>query len=91
MDKSKNQIEKRKISYSIEDVMRIKKAIEETAWKCLKDSIIEDIPYFSELLKINIDLSELLTFYLKDFELTYKDHKNPVFESIEFDFDTSNL
>jgi len=83
MCKSKKK-EKRKFSYDIDDVILIKKAIDETAFHLLRTSSIEDVAYFERLLSFGLDLGELFTGSLKDSE-------EPVLQSPEYDFDVSAL
>jgi len=80
-----NKKEKKKLSYGINDVMLIKKAIDEITYHCVKSSTIEDIPYFSDLLYFGLDLGELIT------NISFKNSLDPVLESPEYDFDTSAL
>jgi len=76
---------KKKLSYDIQDVIRIKKAIDEVNYHCVKSSTIEDIPYFSDLLYFGLDLGELIT------NVSFKNSLEPVLQSPEYDFDTSVL
>jgi len=80
----KSKKEKRKMIYNIEDVIRIKKAIDEVTFILVTHSIIESIGYYDSLLSFSLDLGELLTGSLKD-------SKEPVLLSKEYDFDTSVL
>jgi len=84
MSKS-NKKEKKKLSYDIQDVMILKKAIDEITYHCVKASTIEDIPYFDKLLYFGLDLGELIT------HISFKNSLEPVLQSPEYDFDTSAI
>lgn len=84
MCKSSEKV-KKKISYDIQDVMLIKKAIDEITYHCVKASTIENIPYFDRLIYFGLDLGELIT------NISFKNSVEPVLESPEYDFDVSAL